>query len=229
MNPQHIIRLRDNAALLCQRAAGIPIKARIISGLFLVAALFLAMHTALTAKDASLHLKLQHDFRNAQVSVWVDDDLAYEGEITGATRKKFGLIPTDSTQGNLSQIMPVRAGQHNIRLRIEPDDAAMQEDNIRGDFSNHTVRNLVVSARHSGLSMSWQGTGTAPVETSSNFSWLSPYAGSLLLTIAGSIMSALTGYAIKELPSRLRTTAEVAPKTESQSSVGVSTELANHS
>jgi hypothetical protein len=31
----------------------------------------------------------------------------------------------------LSQIIPVRSGQHNVRVRIEPDDAAMQEDTIR--------------------------------------------------------------------------------------------------
>ena len=89
----HMIPLREKAALLYQRATRIPVKARIIFGLFLVAAVFLAIHTTLTAKDASLHLKLQHSFRNAQVSVWVDDDLAYAGKITGSIRKKFGLIP----------------------------------------------------------------------------------------------------------------------------------------
>jgi hypothetical protein len=219
-----MIQLRDKAILLYQRAARVPVKARIIFGLFLLAAVFLAIHTALTAKDASLHLKLQHSFRSAQVSVWVDDDLAYADKITGSIRKKFGLIPTDSAQGNLSQIIPVRAGQHKIRLRIEPDDAAMQEDSISGDFFDHSERDLAVSARHSGLSLSWQGTGRVPVETSANFDWLLPYAGSLLLTITGSIMSALAGLAIKELPSRLRSTSDSAPKTECQSSVGVSTD-----
>jgi hypothetical protein len=219
-----MILLRDKAALLYQRATRIPVKALIIFGLFLVAAVFLAIHTALTAKDASLHLKLQHDFRNAQVSVWVDDDLAYAGQITGSPKKKFGLIRTNSAQGNLSQIMPVRAGQHNIRLRIEPDDAAMQEDSIRGDFSNHTERDLAVAARHSGLWLSWQGTSRASGETSANFDWLLPYAGSLLLTVTGSIMSALVGYAIKELPSQLRSTSGSAPKTGCQSSVGVPTD-----
>src|ERR1700693_1814326 len=126
----------------------------------------MAIHTAITAKNASLHLKLQHDFRNAQVLVWVDDDLAFSGDITGYPRKRFGLIPTDSAQGNLSQIIPVRSGQHNIRLRIEPDDAAMQEDSISGDFPNLSERDLTVFARHSGLSISWQGTGTALVEAS---------------------------------------------------------------
>ena len=227
MDRQETIRFREKALLLFrhvrQFAASVPVKVRILLGLFLIAALFIAIHTAITAKNASLHLRLQHDFRNAQVSVWVDDDLAYSGKVTGSPKKRFGLIPTDSAQGNLSQIIPVRSGQHNIRLRIEPDDAAMQEDSISGNFSNHTERDLAVSARHSGLSISWQGAGTALVEDSANFGWLSQYAGSLFLTITGSIISALAGYAIKELPARFRSSSDSAPNTESRPSVELST------
>jgi hypothetical protein len=226
MDAQHMAQVREKAALFYERArqsAGrVPVKARIILALFLVAAVFMAIHTALTAKDASLHFKLQHEFRNARVSVWVDDDLAYSATIAGSTKKKFGLIPTDSVQGNLSQIIPVRSGQHDIRLRIEPDDATMQEDSIRGDFANHTARNLAVTARQRGLSLSWQAQDRAPVESSSMFGWLSQYAGSLILTISGSIMSALAGYAIKELPARLRSASDLPAKTEPPSSVGLS-------
>src|SRR6266852_8935672 len=176
MDREETIRFREKALLFFrharQFAAGVPVKVRILLGLFLIAALFMAIHTAITAKNASLHLRLQHDFRNAQVSAWVDDDLAYSGRITGSTKKRFGLIPTDSVQGNLSQIIPVRSGPHKIRLRIESDDAAIQEDSINGNFSNHTERDLVVSARRSGLSVSWQGIGRAPFETPSGFGWL---------------------------------------------------------
>jgi len=218
MTSQHTVQVREKAVRLCQRvlqySSGVPFKARIILGLFLVAAVFMAIHTAITAKDASLHLKLQHEFRTAQVSVWVDNDLAYAGTITGSTKKKFGLIPSDSVQGNLSQIIPVRSGQHDIRLRIEPDDAAMQEDAIRGEFSDYTECDLAVSARHSGLSLSWQGTRSTSVESSSTFGWLSGYVGSFILTITGSIVSALAGYAIKELPMRLRSASNSAPKTD---------------
>jgi hypothetical protein len=228
MNQEKTIRFREKAAPsfrhVRQFVARVPVKVLILLGLFLISALFMAIHTATTAKNASLHLRLRHDFRNAQVSVWVDDDLAYSGNVTGSTKKRFGLIPTDSVQGNLSQIIPVRSGQHSIRLRVEPDDAAMQEDSISGDFSNHTERDLTVSARHSGLSISWQGTGTAMVEASSHFGWLSQYAGSLFLTITGSIISALAGYAIKELPARLRSSSDSATKTESLPSVELSTD-----
>jgi hypothetical protein len=218
MNQDSITQLRVKAGSLYQQARlgveHVPVKARVLLGLFLVAALLMAIHTALIAKDANLHLKLQHGFRDAQLSVWVDGDLAFSGKVTGSPKKKFGLIPTDSVQGSLSQIIPVRSGQHNVRVRIEPDDAAIQDDSTSGDFARNTERELLVSARRSSLSLSWQGTGSAPVETSSSFAWISRYAGSLFLTLAGSIMSALAGYAIRELPARLRSTSNSTPKAE---------------
>ena len=218
MNREHIAQLRAKTALFYQHAgqwaAGVRSRLRVVLGFFLVAALLMAVHTALTAKDASLHLKLQHGFHNAQVQVWVDGDLAYSGRVTGSTKKKFGLIPTDSVQGSLSEIIPVRSRQHKVRVRIEPDDATMQEDGISGDFAHNSERELSVSAQQSRLSLSWLGTSIAPAETSSSSGWFLRYGGSLLLTIGGSIISALTGYAIRELPARLRSTSEPGPKAE---------------
>jgi hypothetical protein len=218
MNSDGLPQLRAKLVSIDQKAMQwvkrVPVKARIMLGFFLAAALLMAIYTALTAKDASLHLKLQHGFRTAQVSVWVDNDLAFSGEITGAVKKKFGFIPTDAQQGSLSQIIPVTSGQHSVRVRIEPEGSSMQEDNISGTFAHNLERDLLVSARHNGISLSWQGTGNAPVETASSFAWLSRYAASLFLTITGSVMSALAGYAIRELPGRLRTSSESAPKVE---------------
>jgi hypothetical protein len=216
MNSERIAELRAKAALLGQKAAqwfrSVPLRARILLGLFLLAAVLMAIHTALPAKDSSLHLKLQHGFRSAQLSVWVDDDLAFAGTITGAPKKKFGLIPTDAQHGSFSQIIAVRSGRRSIRVRIQPDDAAPQEDSITGDFASNAERDLSVSARKNGLALSWQGTGSGPVETASSFSWLSRYASSLFLTIIGSIMSALAGYAIRELPAHLRSAPDSTPK-----------------
>jgi hypothetical protein len=122
--------------------------------------------------------------------------------------------PTDSVQGSLSQVIPLRSGQHNVRVRIEPNDAATQEDSISGEFARNTERELLVTARRSSLSLSWQGTTSSPVEASSSFASFSRYAGSLFLTLAGSIMSALAGYAIRELPARLRSASNSTPKAE---------------
>src|SRR5580692_4760574 len=145
MSREYIAHLCNKTALFCQYAR-VPVKARFVLGLFLVAALLMAVHTALTTKDATLHLKLEHGFHNAQVLVWVDDDLAYSGNVTGLKRKRFGVIPTDSLQGSLSEIIPVRSGPHKVRVRIEPDNATMQEDRISGDFAHNSERDLFVSA-----------------------------------------------------------------------------------
>src|SRR6202162_4491983 len=216
MNSERIAELRAKAALLDQKALQwfrrVPLRARILLGLFFLAAVLMAVHTALTAKDASLHLKLQHGFRSAQLSVWVDDDLAFSGKILGSAKRKLGLIPTDAQQGSLSQIIAVRSGQRTIRVRIQPDDASPQEDSITGDFASNAERDLSVSARKSGLALSWQGTGSAPVETASSFSWLSRYASSLFLTITGSLMRPIAGYPIREWPARLRSTPDSTPK-----------------
>jgi hypothetical protein len=221
MSTERIANLRAKLALFDQHAMQwikkVPVKACILLGIFLFAAVLMAIHTAQTAKDASLHLKLQHGLRSAQVSLWVDDDLAFSGRITGSTKKKFGLIPTDAQQGSLSQIVAVRSGEHKIRVRVRPDDAAAQEDTISGDFASNTERALSVNARRSGLSMAWQGASSAPVEAASSFAFLGRYAASLFLTITGSIMSAVAGYAIRELPGKLRPAAAASPKADVRS------------
>jgi len=218
MSRELIARVRVKSVVLYEQAhlwtLRIPVKARVVMGLFFVAGLIFAMHTALTAKDASLHLKLQHSFHNAQILISVDGDLAYSGRLAGSNKKRFGLIPTDSVQGSLSEIIPLRSGQHKVSVRIEPDDATMQEDSISGYFDHNSERDLSVSARQNGLSLSWLATNNSPEQTSSGFEWLSRYAGSFLLTIGGSIVSALTGYAIKDLPARIRSASDSSRKAE---------------
>ena len=222
MNRESIAQLRAKLAPIGRQVKGlilrVPVKARIILGLFLFAAFSMAIYTALTVKDSMLHVKVQHGFHNAQISVWVDGDLAYSGAISGAVKKKFGFLPSDAVQGSLSQMIPVHSGQHTIRVRVAPDDASVQDDTTNGDFVHNGERDLFVAARHSGLSLAWQGSGASVAAAPlSGSGWLSRYAGSLLLTIAGSIISALTGFAIRELPGRLRSPSDAAPKAEASS------------
>ena len=113
------------------RLSRVPVKAWIVLGLFLLAAILMAAHSALYSRDASLHLKLQHGFRSARLSVFIDGGLAYSTHLSGSTKKRFGLIP-DSVQGNLSQEIPVSSGKHAIRVRVEPDDGVPVEESTPG-------------------------------------------------------------------------------------------------
>jgi hypothetical protein len=178
----------------------VPTKAWVVLGLFLIAAILMAVHTA--SHDATLHLKVQHNFRSAQLSTWIDGKSAYSVHLTGNMRKRFGLIP-DSVQGSVSQMIPVTSGKHVVRVRVEPEDGTPVEEITSGDFTSHAERDLSVIARRGNISLTWQAN-ISEASSSSESGWLSRYAGSLIMTIAGSIISALTGYAIRELPGHLR-------------------------
>lgn len=191
--------------------ARVPTKAWVVLGLFLAAAVTLAVHTAISSRDAVLYLKVQHGFRNAQLFVWVDGNSVYSSRLSGSMKKRFGLIP-DSVQGTLSQSIPLSSGQHAIRVRVEPEGGSPIEDNIAGVFEKHSERDLSVNARKSGISLAWQGGTLTSDAGSTGSGWFSRYAGSLFLTIAGSIISALTGYAIRELPGYIRSRQHVEPR-----------------
>jgi hypothetical protein len=196
---------------ICLRARGLPLKAWIVLGLFLVAALFMGLHTAFAAKDSTLHLKVQHGFRSALLSVWIDGELAYSSKLTGAMKKKLGLIP-ESVQGNLSQTIPLPSGTRELRVRVETPDGSVQEQTISAEFVRNGERTLFVIARRTDFSMNWQDLPVPVAESASTLGWMARYTSTLLLTAAGSIISALTGYAIRELPKQIGTRQAETPK-----------------
>ncbi len=207
MNQESTAELQARFAAHWQKArawaARVPAKAWVVLGLFLVAAVLMAVHTALAGKDSILRLKVQHSFRSAELSVWFDGDLVYRGKIFGSARKKFGLIP-DSVQGSLSEALPISAGKRQVRVRVALEDGSVQENTISGEFARNSQRTLSVVTRRDDLSLAWQGPAGEVAESSSSSSgWVQRYAGTLLLTIAGSIVSALTGYAIREIPKQI--------------------------
>jgi hypothetical protein len=216
MDWERIAQIRAQAVRRYEQSrdwlARLPAKARIMLGLFLFAAVLMALHTALSGKDASLHVTLQHGFRSADFSLWIDGDLAYSGKLKGSMKRKFGVIP-GSVHGSLSEIVPVSAGTHQIRVRVESEDGSTQQDSLTGDFASNTERELSVSARPNGLSLAWLATNASG--PSSGSGWLARYAGAVFLTIGGSVISALTGFALRELPGHIRVRHNAEPKVQS--------------
>ncbi len=192
-----------------QSSARVPTKGWIAAGAVLLIGMLLMLYSSIV-KDSSLRVRVQHSSRSAQVSVWVDGDLSYSGKVVGSIRKRFGLIPDGTLLGTVSQVIPVSSGRHRIKVRVEPDDGNVQEAVISGEFTGHTERTLSANARGGGLSLAWGGEvssdhGTeAAEESSSSSSSVGHYVSWFLLTIAGSLVSALTGYAVKEVPGILR-------------------------
>ena len=208
MNLERMEAIRAHAGMVWQNARGrfarIPATARVMLGFFLIAALMMALHAAFSGKDAGLRLKVQHSLRSGQLSVWVDGDLAYSGSLVG--KRKFGLIP--GMQGGLSETLPITPGAHRIKVQVT-SESGQRENTISGEFAHNRQETLSVSASRADLSLNWQSLNGQFTETggtgssSSNYGWLSRYAGTFMMTIAGSIISALTGFALRELPKQM--------------------------
>jgi hypothetical protein len=152
--------------------------------------------------SANLRVQMQHSFRSAQVTIWVDGDLVCSEHISGSERRRFGLIP-NGIGGNFSRLLPVSAGIHTVKVRVSSDAGYDNIGNITGSFPQGSEVSLQVSPRRSGdLGMSWQGT-TAMIADAGP-AWYAKYANSLLMTAVGSLVSALMAYIVKELPNLLR-------------------------
>jgi hypothetical protein len=207
-------RIRAQAVVVWQWARGqfvrLPATARVMLGLFLLAALLMALYTASSGKDASLRLKVQHSLRSAQLSIWVDGDMTYSESLVGITKRKFGLIP--EVQGSLSKTLPVTPGIHQIKVQIDSDGGS-RANTISGDFIHDRQRTLSVGANRTNVSLNWQAMAAVGREAPpSGNAWFSRYAGTLIMTVAGSIISALTGFALKELPKQIVFRQGTAPK-----------------
>ena len=208
MDQQRIAELRAGTESLRRQAreqlAKVPLTVQVVAAFFLVAVLLMGIYTAIASRDATMRLKVQHSFRSAQLQVWVDDSTVYSGHLVGSARKKFGLLP--EVQGSFSETLAVPAGSHRVKVRVTADDGTIQEDTIEAEFSRNTQRTLSVLAHRGGVSLNVQGSvaGSTPEPPPASSSWFSRYAGTLMLTAAGSIISALTGYAVRELPGHLR-------------------------
>ena len=169
--------------------------------------LLAALHSVFFGRGSVLHLKVQHGFRTAQIAVFVDDESVFTGKLSGALRKKYALFG-DTIQGTLTREIRVSSGSHRVRVQITSPDGTVQEDSAVQDFLANADHTLLVNARRGNLELSWLDGAAASASSTSGAaagaSWFNRYSTTLLMTIAGSIVSALTGFVIREIPGYLK-------------------------
>ncbi len=186
------------------RVSKTPRWAWIVLGVFLVAAFGMALYTRILVKnDALLNLRVQHTYRNAKLSVWIDRDLTYTTKLTGAAKKKSG--PTsEAVQSSLAESLTIPSGIHELRVQITAEDGTIRDKTISGAIPSGSERTLSISARRSNLSLNWKDS---PFMTASSASASAPppigIQRYLVMTVIGSIVSAITGFAVREFPKQL--------------------------
>ncbi len=113
--------------------------------------------TAVIVPTATLELAVQHQFKEATLSIWIDDQLALTRPLHGGTQKH--LVVFNGIRGVGSESIQVPAGTHTLRLRAQTSDQSIDlSKTVSAEFVGGGVKNLQVTFdRHNtAMRLSWQ-------------------------------------------------------------------------
>ena len=162
-----------------------------ISAVILVA-LGVVFYLVIPSNSAKLRVVCQHNFHSAQLSIWVDGDLVYSDMVSGAPKKRG---PSKKRQAGLSTVINVPEGRHTVQVTLSsPEDGYEQTRTAAADFSNKKESLLMVTSGRRNLVLAMQSGGNSPMSSSP----YQKYAGSVLLSILGSGMSAMISFIVQD-------------------------------
>jgi serine/threonine protein kinase len=109
-------------------------------------------HTIRPASTASLDLSIQHQFKDATLSVWIDNKLTLTQPLHGTARKH--MIVFNGIYGANSKTVQVPAGVHVIRLRAESADESVDlSKTISAAFTDGDIKTLQVTFNNHNTAM----------------------------------------------------------------------------
>src|SRR5262249_10368357 len=129
-----------------------PVRRRSRAAIFLgVATVVLALAVAAVLANgggfnrglpADLQIVGQYPLHSAEVYIWVDDDLRYHDQLRGALNPHARLHDTAAINGGaIALTLPVRAGTHTVRVRVDaPDDSYDRDTSIPGNFTAYSQK-----------------------------------------------------------------------------------------
>lgn len=178
---------------------GLPPRARLAVSLALGAGLLLSLYGLFFARSATLKLVCRHGFLSADITVSVDGDVVHEETMAGAKRKMLGVL--ERTGGSYTRTIPVGTGRHVVEVRLKASGYDHTRT-IEGEFRRGKESVLSVDSAHQ-LTLAWRGAAGGAVRAESvggagDASGWSRYAGSILLTMCGSVISAVIGFLVQE-------------------------------
>ncbi len=107
---------------------------------------------------ADLQIVGQYPFHSAEVYIWVDDDLRYHDQLRGTIHPHARLHETAAINGGaIALTLPVRAGTHTVRVRVDaPGEAYDRDTSIPGNFTAYSQKTLLLDFKSKNLSLSWE-------------------------------------------------------------------------
>jgi hypothetical protein len=156
----------------------------------------LVLYTTLSTSSATLNLVCRHNFRSAELSVFIDEKLIHTQQISGLAKKRFGLFDT-RIEGSFSKSVAVPAGEHVVQVRLRSaEDAFDQTRQSEINLLPGKDATIVVSTQRGGMSLVYQGLPVAA--TNDTVFGYFTYLRTVLVTIFGSAISAAIGFVVQD-------------------------------
>ena len=113
--------------------------------------------TEVVVPNSTVELAIRHQFKEATLSVWVDDKLTLQRQLHGGTQKK--LVVFGGVKGVESETLKVPAGKHVLRFRAQTTDQTLDlSRTISAEFIGGNERTLQISfeKHNSAMRLDWQ-------------------------------------------------------------------------
>jgi hypothetical protein len=113
--------------------------------------------TEVVVPYSTVQLAVRHQFKDAMLSVWVDDKLTLQRPLHGGTQKR--LVVFSGVRGIESETLKVPAGKHTLRFRTQtPDETLDLSRTISSDFIGGNDRTLQISfdKHNTAMRLEWQ-------------------------------------------------------------------------
>jgi serine/threonine-protein kinase len=101
--------------------------------------------------DSTLDIRIEHRFSAADLSLWIDDKLAYDHPLRGQTKKHWNPFRTDVRE---TETVQVAAGQHRLLVRVRSaPEKYEQSASILGSFAKDHPTTLQINFERQGKAM----------------------------------------------------------------------------
>lgn len=104
-----------------------------------------------------VELSVRHQFKDATLTVWVDDQLLLTRPLHAGTQKK--LVVFNEVHGMDSETLKVPAGKHMLRFRVQTGDQTIDlSKTVAGDFIGGEDKTLLVTfdKRNTAMHLEWE-------------------------------------------------------------------------
>lgn len=113
--------------------------------------------TEVVVPYSTIQLAIRHQFKEATLSVWVDDKLTLQRALHGGTQKR--LVVFSGVRGVESETLKVPAGKHTLRFRAQTSDQTLDlSKTVSSDFIGGNDRTLQITfdKHNTAMHLEWQ-------------------------------------------------------------------------